>query len=668
MMNILNLLGKNKKSKTDELNQSLDEMLEIEDETEELDNLETYLDNSSMQGVYPFSWEEFSDHIESGANFIRVIAIVDYPNQSTGNWLAELKRKKGNITIIQHLESSNSYKMVEFYNKAIKNKEAEMIDTYDPLKKKRIEKAIETAQRQMNKYLQGDVTYIYQSMYVYLQADTLEELDTLTDSVQSTLLRLQLRPVIPTKASYHAFWSSMPIGENLLREYTYQQSNTEVASSLFPMDDGEVLDLSPHSDIEGTNKDTGSLIAINYLDKRNVLNQNQVVIGTSGVGKTTYMKQKILRYIAKGIKVFIIDPENEYSNIVNQFGGQVAHLSSNATTKINPLEIFTDVLFDEDEDFNQEITMELLVKNKIQRLKGFFQVIKPDISQVEKSVLDSILRDVYRNSGVLRYNKLNEINHTQWPILNDVYDQIEKLKESDLSRFEQLEDFYFILDSYVKGSNTLFNGYTNIDIDTDLLSFDLKALQNEPDSQGAAYLNTFSFLWDEITKNKTENIKLFVDEFHFLTQNPDASSFFYQAYKRFRKYNAGAIAGTQQIQDVLDGTMDNGKNVGQAIIGNSYTKVFFGLDSRGLDDVEQKLSVTFSEKERRLLKQKKQGEALLINGSKRAFMKVDLTQEELRLIDPSQYEARYAGQELPDYESKIIMTDIEKEEALSFQF
>ena len=45
------------------------------------------------------------------------------------------------------------------------------------------------------------------------------------------------------------------------------------------------------------------------------------------------------------------------------------------------------------------------------------------------------------------------------------------------------------------------------------------------------------------------------------------------AFKRFRKYNAGAIAGTQQIVDVLDAA----DNLGAAIIENSHTKVFFGL-------------------------------------------------------------------------------------------
>jgi len=682
---VLSIFGNKEENQKDNVDDEVLEEIQEQNETDEVENLDDFLDTTMVRGIYPFSWEEFPDHIESGSNKIRVLAIIDYPKRKQGNWLSELKRKKGNITIVQHFESSNSQEMVNYYNRAIKNKEAEKIDTFDPLRKKRIQQAIDTANMQMNKYLDSEVTYLYQCMYVFLQAETLDELEALTDSVTNTLTKLQLRPMNPIKAQYQAFWSAIPLGENLLRDYTYQQSNTEVASSTFPFDDGEVLDLTPRSDIEGINKDTDSLIAVDYSDERNVLNQNMVVIGTSGVGKTTYMKQKILKYIAKGTKVFIIDPENEYTDIVERFGGEVVHLSSNADTKINPLEIFTEEI---ESDTNDKITLETLVKDKIQRVLGFFQVIKPDLTQVEKSVIDRVLRDVYKNSGILKYETIKSIGHEQYPILSDIYQQIERMKngnETDRERFNIICDFYFILDSYVNGSNTLFNGTTNINIETDLLSFDLKALQNQADTQGAAYLNTFSFLWDEITKNKTENIKLFVDEFHFLTQNPDASTFFYQAYKRFRKYKAGAIAGTQQIQDVLDGTMENGKNVGEAIIGNSYTKLFFGLDKSGLQDIEEKLQINFSSKERRLLAKKRQGEALLINGSKRAFMKVELSPAELKLVDIRQYAVRYhdytheevnikTTQELEaeiqtvDYEKRIAMSEIEKDEALSFQF
>ena len=48
-------------------------------------------------------------------------------------------------------------------------------------------------------------------------------------------------------------------------------------------------------------------------------------------------------------------------------------------------------------------------------------------------------------------------------------------------------------------------------------------------------------------------------------------------------------------------------------------------------------------------------------------MKVSLSQEELRLIDPEQYQEKYAGV-IPDYEERIRMTAVEKDEARSFQF
>lgn len=626
--------------------------------------LSDVLDGSSLDMIYPFSWEECADHIESGDNFIRVLAIIDYPKSRYGNWLSELKRKKGNITIVQFLESSNSTKMVEHYNKTIKNKQAEVLKTFDPLKKRQLEKQVEAAEHQLMKFLENESSYIYQYTYIYLQAKTLDELNALSDSVHNTLVKLQLKAMTPIKAMYQTFWSAMPILENLLGDYTYKQSNTEAASSMFPFDDAEILTINPRSDVEGVNKDTGSLIAIDYLDRKNTLNQNMVVIGTSGVGKTTYMVQKILRYFARGVKVFIIDPENEYTNIVEHLGGTVVHLSSNSSTKINPLEVFSEQVMDEG-----PVDLDMVLKDKIQRLLGFFQVLKQDITQVEKAILDAVLREVYRNAGILQYNSFREIPSTAYPILSDVYEAIAALKARDADRYARIEDFHYILESYVNGSKTIFNGHTNINLQSDLLSFDLKPLQNEADVQGAAYLNTFSYLWDNITENTSENVKLFVDEFHFLTQNPDAASFFYQAYKRFRKYNAGAIAGTQQIQDVLDGKMANGQNVGEAVIGNSYTKVFFGLDNKGVDDITEKLRMTFSEKEKKLLERRKQGEALIIHGTQRAFMRVELTEEELRLKDPARYEELYevSAAITPNYEERIRMTELERQEALEMR-
>jgi type IV secretory pathway VirB4 component len=461
-----------------------------------------------------------------------------------------------------------------------------------------------------------------------------------------------------------AFWSALPLGENQLKEYTYQMCNSETASSFFPFDDSEICYLSPKAQVEGINKTTNSLVAINYLDTQRTLNQNMVVIGTSGVGKSTFMVQKILRCFAMGIKVYIIDPENEYSHIVKILGGEVVHLSSNSATKINPLEIFSTEITDT-EDFNSEAEfVRDLVKQKIQRVKAFFKVLKADLTQVESSILDKSLTILYNRFSINEKSEIKNLKATDYPTLEDFYKELGELKKSDIERYEKIQDFYFILESYVYGSNSLFNGHTNVNINNPLFSFDLKSLQHEVDVQAACYFNIFGFLWDEVTKTKDELIYLFIDEFHFLSKNHDSMRFFYQAYKRFRKYNAGAIAGTQQIIDVLD-TVDN---LGAAMIENSHTKVFFGLDNKGVEDVVKKINLSFSDEEISLLRAKRQGEALITYGSQRAFIRVELTQEELRIWNKKRYFDKYGlnPDEIPDYEARIEMTPIEKEEVRNF--
>ncbi len=591
---------------------------------------------------------------------MRVIAIADYPKRVYGNWLSELKRKKGAIDIVQYIDSASNNSMITYYKKTIQNKEAQLLNTFDPYKQKVLKNYIDSANMQLDKYLDNSTTFVYQHMLVYLRANSLTELEDLTDNVKNTLIKLQMKPLVPVKATFQSFWSTMPINENLLGDYTYKESNTEVASSMFPFDDAEILDLKPRSDIEGVNKDTNSLIAVDMLDRNKTLNQNMVVIGTSGVGKTTYMIQKILRYAIQDYQIYIIDPENEYTKIVELLGGAVLHLTSNAKSKINPMQIFSEEILSADEAVTN---LDELVKDKIQRLKGFFEVLKDDMTQVEKAVMDNVVKQAYINSGILKYERLSQIKNDQWPTLTNVYDEMGKLADKDPDKFERVKDFYYILGSYTHGSNTLFDGYTNVNLNAKIVSFDLKPLQSEQEVQAGAYLTTFQYLWDEITKDRHKRKKLFVDEFHFLTLHKSASTFFHQAYKRFRKYNAGAIAGTQQIQDVIEGTTDSGQNIGEAIIGNSFTKVFFGLDGKGVDDVITKLRMTFSEKEKKLLERRRQGDALMIYGSQRAFMNVELTEEELRLIDPEAYQERYNREtpEQPDYQKRVVLTPSEIE-------
>ncbi len=622
----------------------------------------------SVEAIFPFVMEEKKDRIESGGNYERVIAFTSYPEEAEGNWLSELKRIKGNVTITQHINPTDSYLMTDYYNKAIKNKDAEKKKTFDPKRLLELENEIESAKYQLSQAVNNKSGFVEISTYVLIQATSEAELDKLENKIMMILNKLHIRGVVPYRRMKDAFFSSLPLFENNLYDYTYSMTNTAAASSFFLFDDNELCNLVPGTTVEGYNDKTNSFVAIDYNNKKKAINRNKFVCGTSGSGKSTYLKDKIMPAIAKGFPVYIIDPENEFTNIVKMYGGTVLDFGVSSKTIINPYEFFSNNVFDESEN---SYDIHVLIKQKIQRLKGFWKQIKSDITEVELSCLDKINHELYKEKGTVS-KEFEKLQHEDFPILEDLYLKIGKLKDEDEERYNILKDFYFILYSHVYGADAIFNGYTNIDMNNDVISFNLMDLQLEKSVQGACYYNIFQYLWDRVVNsfkaaevNHVQEFETLVvaDEFHFLLKNEESCDFFFQAYKRFRKYKAGAVVATQQLQEILDAQYSSGK-IGDAILQNSFTKIFFGFEDRGVEDITARLKIRLSNKELNLLKAKEQGKALLIHGNKRVFLNVRLGREELRLINPEEYFKRYEKDpEVPiDYVSKIRITPIEKVE------
>ncbi|MGV3120813.1 VirB4 family type IV secretion system protein, partial [Lactiplantibacillus argentoratensis] len=74
----------------------------------EVEDFTKLIDRDSLHSLFPFSWEQYPTYVQSGENFIRVLAIADYPKRVYGNWLSELKRKKGVIDIVQYIDSASN--------------------------------------------------------------------------------------------------------------------------------------------------------------------------------------------------------------------------------------------------------------------------------------------------------------------------------------------------------------------------------------------------------------------------------------------------------------------------------------------------------------------------------------------------------------------------------
>jgi type IV secretory pathway VirB4 component len=591
--------------------------------------------------IAPSIIKEELDYVRLGENFTRTLVVVNFPNVVKAGWLSKLYRFKGNLSISIHCVPKASDKIIESISKSIMEYESRLENTVNPRRLQDTMQKLESSKRMLQNLMEGDNNSIYHvHMYLHLQANKIEELDRETKRLQNILFKSGLNSHIPYGNMYKAFESCLPIVDNKLPEMTYRNMDCSALSSFFPFDESEIFESSGF--IKGFNVTTGSLVLINQY---HLNSHNEFVLGKTGAGKSFYMKVDMLRHFMSGVRIFIIDPEREYKNIVKKIGGQHITISSMSGTIINPLEVLhpnidkLDLNNDVDDDETESVA---LLHQKIVRLKVFFKLIKRDLSPLESALIEDALYETYLKKNITWDTDFSNFKSTDFPILEDLYEEI-KAKVGNGET--ELKNFLAILKTYVTGSNArMFNGYTNVNLNNDVICFDLKGLEDEGESQSAAMFNVLSFLWDEISRDDKTFKRLYVDEAHILADpdNPRSMRFLFNIYKRIRKYKGGATAATQQISDYLS-AVEGKRNYGKSVIGNSISKFILGLEPSDIQDLRDYNVLKLSEEEERILSSDKKGEGIFIAEKNRVHMRVEATPEELRLIDPKQYKEKYAG-------------------------
>ncbi|SFD18429.1 hypothetical protein SAMN04488168_12338 [Bacillus sp. 491mf] len=597
--------------------------------------------------------EEKEEYVQLGGNYTKTIGIYDYPKHVFGNWLSQLRRFKGNLSISVHIERKPSEDMLKHLNSAIPELGSREVNADQRTKREsKLEK--KNAELLLDKLIESDRDEVFAvHMYLHIQAQSMKQLDKLNEQVMRVVRRAKLKGTEIRHRSLEAFHSTLPIRQNQVPEVTRRDMDAEALSSLFPFDDSEIFMQSETAIIKGINITTGSLVIVDHFK---LLNHNEFIAGFSGTGKTTTLVSDILRHWIMGIINYIIDPEGELTPIVKKLGGTVIKLSNMSKTVINPLEILNAEITDTegfDDEGEVETFMASLLAQKIQRLKLLFRTVKKGLSQVEEALIEKILLKTYENcsANITHETDFRNLKSTDFPTFTDMMKEIEGLPSEEA---HILRDFKLIFETYVTGSNSnLFNGHTNVDLTNDLISFDLKHLEDGSDLKRTAMYNVITFLWDEITRDKTRLKRLTIDECHVVADpdEPLLMKFIYQIYKRIRKYKGGATVATQQIEDYLSAS-DGKRNYGAAIIENSYTKFILGLEERGLQDLVTKGGIQLSAKELDILRRKIRCKGIYCIGTKRVHMEVVQTQEEVRLFDASRYEKTFGrnAKEIPVYD------------------
>ena len=282
--------------------------------------------------------------------------------------------------------------------------------------------------------------------------------------------------------------------------------------------------------------------------------------------------------------------------------GSIIKIGPKSNTFINIFDIRKESLEDGENGF---------LANKIIRLLGFFNLIVPNMTEEDKSYLESKLIEVYKNKGI-SFDDTSLLNSD-----NSFKDEKQMPKFDDLYKIlnKKFQSLFF---AFTKGSLSFFNEYTNVSLDNSLILGDVYDL-GEDNLKYGMYAFT-EFFWDKIKQDRNSNKAIYFDEIWRLigvTSNKNVAAFVYKIFKTIRKYGGSGVAITQDISDLF--SLDNG-DFGRSIINNSEFKIFFNLEEENIKILSNVTDL--SETEKIEIKGLGRGESLMFIGKEHIIVKI----------------------------------------------
>ena len=252
-------------------------------------------------------------------------------------------------------------------------------------------------------------------------------------------------------------------------------------------------------------------------------------------------------------RIIILDPENEYSELVKALGGQIIRLSASSDTHINPFDMVRGYAEHESAAYYEKSNF----------IISLFELIdkRDPIGADDKSIIDRCVINIYRKSN------------GETPTLKDLRAELEKQPE------ERAKALALKLELFTTGSLNVFSNQTNINFDNRIICFDTSKLDGDLKTIGNLIVT--DCLVNRVTENNQKGFwtDLFLDEFQTMLKEQFSAQYFNSAWRRYRKRSASPCGITQNIEylksDVEFSTM----------LGNSTCVTMYQLTPDDIDIV-----------------------------------------------------------------------------------
>ncbi|APB72512.1 DUF87 domain-containing protein [Paenibacillus polymyxa] len=482
--------------------------------------------------ICPDTLEFEKDHFRMGELYGRVIFLREYASYIKDSMVSELCDLNQNLFLsldIIPIPTDEAVREVEnrllgvetnitnWQRRQNKHNNFSAVVPYD----------MEQQRKQSKEFLDDLTTRDQRMMFGLLTmvhvAESKEQLDSDTEALLTTARKHLCQFSTLSYQQMDGLNTALPFG--VRRVHALRTLTTESTAVFIPFRAQEVI--HPEGIYYGQNVISKNMLIAN---RKQLLNGNSFILGVSGSGKSFTAKREIVNQVlATDDDVILIDPEREYSALVEALGGETIHISATSPNHINAMDMNRQY----GDGANPIILKSEFVLSLCEQLMGGHH-----LGAKEKSLIDRCTASVY-----LRFLQNNYKGDP--PTLQDF--RAELLKQSE----PEAQDIALAIELFTAGSLNTFAKPTNVNVNNRLICYDILDLGKQLLPIGM--LVVLDSILNRITQNRAKgrNTFIFIDEIYLLFQHEYSANFLFTLWKRVRKYGAFCTGITQNVDDLL---------------------------------------------------------------------------------------------------------------------
>ena len=326
------------------------------------------------------------DGIYSGS-----LLVTNYSREMESLFLDKIQSLDIDLNISMYYQKQNSYEVIKELTYTIGNVGADIKTSSENQQDMDVVGSVYGDAKYIRKQLQlGDEQLFYLSIQIVAFSKTKEGLERDLERVESVAISCGLTTIRANFRQEQALKSIMPfknIDEDIFK-ITRRNVLTSGLCSTYPFASNVMFD--KNGVLVGTNSFDKTVLMLDRFETSKYKNANMFVVGTSGSGKSYFVKLMINRNRFINVNQFVIDPDREYKKLCESLDGTLINFGANQV--INPFDIRKTDL-EENESY---------LMNKISKLKIFFSMIFENMKEDEKAILEDALIKMYGQFGITR--------------------------------------------------------------------------------------------------------------------------------------------------------------------------------------------------------------------------------------------------------------------------